>query len=284
MSNNHGTIHSLAVRLTPTRPATVRATLGHQAHAAFLQTVREADPALAEVLHAPQLPTRPFTVSPLLGVGQAQDGLVTVQPDEDYFLRFTVLYQPIFEQFMARFLTGKGRPVVRLGRALFVVREILATPESSPWAGYTSFGQLARQAQPQDEIDLDFGSPTVFSFGRQAWGLKMVPLPEPDLVFRSLWKRWNTFTFPELFLDEDLLAYVAENVVVKQYHIETRMQHFGRSPQVGFLGQVTYKLMGRGEQADRFRCQLNLLADFAFYSGVGYKTAQGMGQCRRVVG
>lgn len=277
-----GMIYSLAVRLTPTRTATVRATLGHQAHAAFLRTVREADPALAEVLHVPQFQVRPFTVSPLLGVGRARDGMVTVRPDEDYFLRFTVLYEPIFEQFMARFLRGQGRPVVRLGRALFLVREILVTPESLPWAGYTSFGQLYRQARSESEIELEFTSPTVFSFGRKAWGHKFVPLPEPALVFRSLWKKWNICAFPEMTLDDALLEYVAENVVVKRYQLETRMQHFGRWPQVGFVGCVTFKLMGRRETDDLFRRQLNLLADFAFYSGVGYKTTQGMGQCRRI--
>jgi CRISPR-associated endoribonuclease Cas6 len=31
------------------------------------------------------------------------------------------------------------------------------------------------------------------------------------------------------------------------------------------------------------RCQLNTLADFAFYAGVGIKTTMGMGQTRRVV-
>lgn len=283
MHSNQGMIYSLAVRLTPTQTATVRATLGHQAHAAFLRTVREADPALAEVLHTPQFEMRPFTVSPLLGVPRARNGKVTVRPDEDYFLRFTVLYEPIFQQFMGRFLRGQGRPVVRLGRALFLVREVLATPESSPWAGYTSFGQLYRQAEPENEISLDFTSPTAFSFGRKAWGRKVVPLPDPILVFRSLWKKWNTFTLPELALDETLLEYVAENVVVKRYQLETKMQHFSRSPQVGFLGHVTYKLMGRGEGADLLRRLLNLLADFAFYSGVGYKTTQGMGQCSRVV-
>jgi CRISPR-associated endoribonuclease Cas6 len=284
MDSDQGMIYSLAVHLTSTQTATVRATLGHQAHAAFLRTVREADPALAEVLHTPQFEMRPFTVSPLLGVPRARDGMVTVKPDEDYFLRFTVLYQPIFQQFMARFLRGQARPVIRLGRALFLVREILATPESSPWAGYTSFGQLYHHAQPVSKVRLEFTSPTAFSFGRKAWGRKVVPLPDPTLVFRSLWKKWNTCALPELSLDEVLLQYVAENVVVKRCQLETKMQHFGRSPQVGFVGRVTFGLMGRGQGADLFRRQLDLLADFAFYAGVGYKTTMGMGQCRRLKG
>ena len=283
MNSDRGMIYSLAVRLTPTRTATVRATLGHQAHAAFLRTVRQSDPAPAEVLHTPQFQMRPFTVSPLLGVPRASNGMVTVNPDEDYFLRFTVLYAPIFQQFMARFLRGQRQPVLRLGRALFLVREILATPGSSPWANYTSFAQLYHQARAETEIELKFTSPTVFSFGSKAGGHKTVPLPEPTLVFRSLMKRWNAFALPELSLDKALLEYVEENVVVKRYRLKTRMQRFSRSPQVGFVGPVTFKLMGRTETGDSFRRQLNLLADYAFYSGIGYKTTMGMGQCSRVV-
>ena len=45
-----------------------------------------------------------------------------LSPEQDYFLRFTVLYPPIFERFMARFLRGEGRPVIRLGRALINTR------------------------------------------------------------------------------------------------------------------------------------------------------------------
>ncbi|HFD40722.1 MAG TPA: hypothetical protein ENJ31_12845, partial [Anaerolineae bacterium] len=69
MNSEQGMIYSIAIQLSPTRPGTIRATMGHQAHAAFLRAVKEADPALASVLHHPVLNQRPFTVSPLLGVG-----------------------------------------------------------------------------------------------------------------------------------------------------------------------------------------------------------------------
>ena len=49
MQANH-TLYSIVLILTPTREASVRATVGHQAHAAFLRTVRESDPALNEEL------------------------------------------------------------------------------------------------------------------------------------------------------------------------------------------------------------------------------------------
>jgi CRISPR-associated endoribonuclease Cas6 len=282
MTSNPSDLYSLVLTLVPTREATVGATAGHQAHAAFLKTMQEADAALAEALHAPNVPNRPFTVSPLLGVGQARDGRVRLSPEQDYFLRFTVLHPPIFERFMGRFLQGEGRPTVRLGGALLLIKEILVTPGSHPWAGYTSWAQLAAGAQPESEITLDFVSPTAFGFGQKAWGKKVIVLPDPALVFGSLIRSWNGLAPAPLQVDKDALAaYLEEHVVVKRIErLETRMLHFSRSPQVGFVGQVAYGLMAADEAA---RCQLNALADFAFYAGVGMKTTMGMGQVRRVV-
>ena len=293
VADNQVALYSLVLTLAPTRTATVGATAGHQAHAAFLTMVQEADAALAEALHAPNAPHRPFTVSPLLGVSQARDGRVRLTPEQDYFLRFTILHPAIFERFMARFLQpafgeaggAEGRPTLRLGEARLLIKEILVTPGSHPWAGYTSWAQLAAGAQPasEDEITLDFASPAAFGFGQKAWGKKVIVLPDPALVFGSLIRAWNSLAPAPLQVDKDALAaYLEEHVVVKRVErLETRMLHFSRSPQVGFVGQVTYGLPAADQAARR---QLNALADFAFYAGVGMKTAMGMGQTRRVVG
>ncbi|MGQ9627966.1 MAG: CRISPR-associated endoribonuclease Cas6 [Anaerolineae bacterium] len=284
MNPNRGVeIYSIVLILTPTHEVTLRATMGHQAHAAFLRTVRKSDPALGEVLHMPNLPIRPFTVSPLLGVGQAHDGKVLLSPEKDYFLRFTVLYQPIFERFMARFLYGEGRPAIRLGRALLLIKEILTTPGSHPWAGYTSWNKLLSEARTEPEITLDFVSPTAFGFGQKEWGKKVIVLPEPALTFGSLLRSWNNLAPLPLQMDKDaLMAYVEEHVVIKQLSgLETRMLRFSRSPQLGFVGKVTYGLMAEDEAS---RCQINALADFAFYAGIGMKTTMGMGMVRRVAG
>jgi CRISPR-associated endoribonuclease Cas6 len=275
-------LYSITLKLTPTREVTIGATVGHQAHAAFLRTMREADPALAEMLHLPSMSTRPFTVSPLLRVGRARDGEVCLSPERDYFLRFTILHPPIYQRFMARFLRSDGRPVIRLGRALLLIKEILTTPGSRLWSGYTTWAELANQARPEPEITLHFASPTAFGFGQHEWGKKVVVLPEPSLVFGNLARSWNNQAPPPLQMDRNALtSYVEEHIVVKRLHrLETQMLRFRRSPQVGFVGQVTYGLMAEDKAA---RCQLNALADFAFYAGVGMKTAMGMGQTRRVV-
>jgi CRISPR/Cas system endoribonuclease Cas6 (RAMP superfamily) len=46
------------------------------------------------------------------------------------------------------------------------------------------------------------------------------------------------------------------------------------------VGRATYRLVGADETVCR---RLATLAEFAFYAGVGMRTAKGMGQCKRVM-
>lgn len=282
-THNPYTLYSVVLKLAPADECTVAATMGHQVHAAFLRTVEEADPELSTELHDPLAPIRPFTVSLLQGLPAARDGLVRLSPERAYWLRLTMLQPRLFERFMSRFLHSDHRPVLRLGQAELLIHEILATPGAHPWAGYASWIDLASQARPASEITLHFVSPTAFGFGQKAWGKKVVTLPEPAAVFGSLLRSWSNLAPPAVNVDESALeAYVREDVVVKRFDgLQTQMLRFNRSPQVGFVGRVTYGLMASDTP---LRCQLNALADLAFYTGVGMKTTMGMGMARRMSG
>lgn len=276
-------LYSLVLMLSPVREARVAATVGDQAHAAFLQTIRRVDAGLAQSLHAPDSPVRPFTVSSLRGAPPACDGQLRLLPHERLWLRITLLNSTIFQQFVSHFLRGAERPTIQLGAAEMLIHEILVTPESHPWANYSSWENLAEDAAPAEEITLAFVSPTAFGFGQKAWGKKTIVLPEPTLVFGSLLRTWNSLAPDHLRLDRSaLMAYVEENVVVSRLNsINTRILRFRKAPQVGFTGQVTYGLLDEEPIARR---QCAMLADFAFYGGVGMKTSMGMGQCKRIVG
>jgi len=287
MQPQSNALHSIVVTLTPTRECSVRASMGYQAHAAFLKAVRESDQALAEALHLPDIPVRPFTVSMLHRdavyprTPQARNGRLHLSLEKTYWLRFTALYEPIFKRFMARFLHGQGRPVVRLGQATLLIKEILVTPESHPWAGFISWPDLVRNAGNEEDICLDFASPTGFGFGQKEWGKKVMVLPRPATVFGSLARSWNALAPAPFEMDRRALReYLDEHVVVKRIDgLRTQMLRFRRSYQVGFVGRVTYGLMADDEEVRR---RLNGLANFAFYAGVGMKTTMGMGQCRRL--
>lgn len=281
MQPKSDTLHSIVVTLTPTGETSVRASMGRQAHAAFLKTLRESDQALADVLHRPDMAVRPFTASMLHGTPPARDGRLHLSPEETYWLRFTSLFEPIVDCFMARFLRGEDRPVIRLGQAVLLIREIIATPEGHPWAGYISWSELVRGAKPDSAITLAFTSPTAFGFGQHEWGKKVMVFPLPETVFGSLARTWNALAPPPFQMDRrELRAYLDDHVVVQRIHdLHTQILRFHRAFHVGFVGRVTYGLMA-DEQA--IRCQLNALANLAFYAGVGMKTTMGMGQCRRM--
>ncbi len=271
-------IYSIVLNLRPECPGTIRATMGHQAHSAFLRTIKQADPALAEALHAPGQSVRPFTVSRLLDLPKARAGRIEVSPAQTYPLRFTILRPLIFRQFMNRFLHSNGRPTLQLDRLVFQIHEILVTPEASPWSCYTTFEELYAEARPERNITLQFLSPTAFNLGQRSWGKQFAVLPEPVLVFRRLLRVWNAFS-PDPLDTTKLEAYVTENVIIKRYVAQTQMLSYPRHRQIGFRGTVTYGLMLEDEEACR---QLNALANFAFYAGIGYKTTMGMGQARRI--
>ncbi len=274
-------LFSLVLLLSPAEEVKIGATVGHRAHAAFLRAIEAVDPALSAALHAPNRSPRPFTVSPLRGIPPARSGTVRLSPERTVWLRITLLLRPLYERLMESFLRDDQRPLLQLGSATFWIREVRVTPGSHPWAGYASWEELAAAAGPERELTLEFASPTAFSFGRKEWGHQMIVLPLPERVFGSLARTWNAFAPSSLQLEaRTLKGYTAEHVVIKEIeNLNTHMLDFSGRPQVGFTGRVTYGLMGEN---DSVRQQLTMLADFAFYAGVGYKTTMGMGQARRV--
>ena len=290
MSSEQGMLFAAVLKLHPLRAGTIPVTHGHHAHAAFLDIVRQVDPAVSEALHGSG-DRKPFTVAPLRGLERrpVQHGEMVVRPEDALWLRLTILDERLFQTFTHRFLMGDTRPTIRLGRVELGVAEVLVTPGSHPWAGYPSGRALLdRWAEremggadnPGHGVELEMASPTAFSLGG-AWGKRIEVLPMPRLVFGGLatvWDRWLGDVFK---MGPDLRAYAEEAVVVARIaRLETRMYQFSRHPQVGAVGQLTYRLLDYANP-DLAR-RLNVLADFAFYAGIGYKTTMGMGQARRM--
>ena len=136
------------------------------------------------------------------------------------------------------------------------------------------------EAAPLDEsiqsIPLCFDAPTAFSLrGDQR---NMYVLPDPALVWSSLAGYWD-----ELAADnrqEAVREFVTDHVVVSYHRLQTVMLRFPDHPQIGFTGDVTFKILNPAHP-DLTR-HLNRLADLAFYTGLGSKTTMGMGQVRRM--
>lgn len=135
-------LYSCVVFLTADAHATLPATQGHHAHAAFLDLVRGVDPGLAAWLHDAR-GRKPFTVSPLRGLPEPQRGEIQVPAGWTCWLRFTFLAQPVFESFRSALLRGTLQPRLRLGTGSFLLSEVRYGPGSHPWAGWTTAEALA---------------------------------------------------------------------------------------------------------------------------------------------
>ncbi len=157
------------------------------------------------------------------------------------------------------------------------------------WSGWTSYAALVKRSQQRtgsqlERITLEFDTPTAFTGEHQHRGRSTIVLPEPLLVFGGLARLWLHFAPPDQArtIDPGALAlYLEQRVRVERYALHTQQFHLRQRPLLGFVGRCTFRL-SMDDVGDELRRQAHLLADYAFYAGLGHKTAQGMGRVRRV--
>jgi CRISPR-associated endoribonuclease Cas6 len=287
----------MLLRLHPIEPGLVSPSSGNQVQAAFLDMVRQGDPALADWLHVPNQ-RRPYTLGLLQGFNHlpaaqleeamTKNQMVPVTPGQVYWLRITMLDAAVFGSF-AQYLILKPRALsVRIGNARFEISRLLSTPDpgntSQSWVAYSSFAELHRTRSAQKQYHFEFATPTAFSMGQKQWGKLLKVFPEPGHVFESLARQWDLFAPTSLHIAASGLTHRAigtwceENVIVSRYTLETRYLPSSKFGQSGFQGKVTYEVKGIPTSPEA--AWLSPLARFALFSGVGYKTTMGMGQAR----
>ena len=249
---------------------------GRAAQTMFLSTLAHEDEALAARLHDDQGP-HPYTISTLLG--KFPNGQLNF--NGTYTLRLTAFEANLAEKMLD--LLKPGGPFspgakVELDHLGFFVESSVWQEGEHPWAGSGNYAKLAAMLlsgaePPSRRIDLHWASPVAFrSKGND------VPLPMPDLVFGSLLDRWNAYS-PIAFPSETR-RYAAECLGVTRYQLKTRSVLIKEGVyRVGASGEVSFTTFNY----DRYWMGvLNVLAAFAFYSGVGVGASHGMGQCRQV--
>jgi CRISPR-associated endoribonuclease Cas6 len=263
-------LYSLILELTANNATTLPISTGHQTHALFLNIIAQVDPALAARLHN-EAGYRPFTVSSLRGPTEQGKNLL-LRPGQLCRLRVTLLDGgPLWQALCTCFLEGR-LTTVTLDTAELTLRRLLSTPTVDPtgWAASTDWQTMAATAA-SNSITIRFASPTAFSLGDRRFAL----FPEPRLVWDSLIRSWNFYAPEVLRLDKvELRAFVANHVVVEDYHLHIETRRFPTYSQKGFVGTCTYHVKAK----DSYAPQVAALAEFARYSGVGYKTTMGMGQ------
>jgi CRISPR-associated endoribonuclease Cas6 len=249
--------------------------VGRANHAETLTRLETVDAALGSAIH--QLAgVKPLTCSSLLDAKSAPDGL-HVLAGQAVHVRMTGLNAAVSTALHVALI--ERRPATwRLAEKNFAVVDATCEAEKHPWAGKTTCETLAAShllssSRAVNEVELHFASPTAFHSKEMT-----MPVPLPDLVFGSLVDRWNAFS--PVTISPEIRRYGAEVMAISRYRLESwPVEQKGQGVRVGGVGRVRYSALSN----DRYwLAVMQMLADFALYSGVGVMTTTGMGQARRI--
>jgi CRISPR-associated endoribonuclease Cas6 len=271
--------HSLILNLLPLAPIPPGYLTGRHLHALFLTLVSSVDPKLGDYLHDAAA-DKAFTLSPLQTKKcpfKKHHSLKWehAEPISEHTLcwwRISLLDDTLFSKLTHLWLNINPSKPWHLGPADLLIANILGTPQlDQPWANACTYSQLYAQASETNRlIAFSFATPTAFRQGK----FDSV-IPTRESVFNSLLSRWNKYSgieIPQSIQDALFASFVnIKTEVVNNYH----------SSFIGIVGEVSYRIMGDVEPL--VIKQINALADFALYCGIGRKTPMGMGMTRRIV-
>ena len=276
--------HSLVLNLLPQSPIPPQYLTGRHLHALFLTLVSSVDSTLGDRLHD-STADKAFTLSPLQinntnspilkgGKGGSKLQYSHQQPipaGTPCWWRISLLDDTLFGKLTQLWLNLNPNSPWHLGPADLYITSIQGTPQSiQPWANASTYAQLYEEASDRNSsINLTFSTPTAFCQGQYD-----TTLPTRESVFNSLLSRWNKYSGIEF------TQIAIESIFPSFVNIHTEILADSRSKFIGIIGEVTYKILGEIEPMQIK--QINALADFALYSGVGRKTTMGMGMMRRL--
>lgn len=253
---------------------------GRHVHGWFLDQVARFDHDLAAAYHADK-GHKPFTLwaGPRFALGPR--GITRDRRDHDYYwLRLTGL-DPAVGTVLAALCDQP--PDVTLGRRRFRITGVFTGGNQHAWTGSARVEQLLNlwsSVTPNGRVRLRFLSPTAFAGGTRhdpdRQNITQL-LPTGSLVFESLIRHWLA-QWPGLEGHVDPVSVAAPDLLrlVREEAYELKTVPPVEYRRKGFIGTCEYSV-GPRAPAD-VRRAVHVLADFAFFAGVGLKTTMGMGQ------
>ncbi|MET7765233.1 CRISPR system precrRNA processing endoribonuclease RAMP protein Cas6 [Streptomyces sp. NPDC005393] len=189
--------------------------------------------------------TKPFSITPLLQAPQAPGyALLTLGWLDDQTV--PALEKRVGEQ-------------VRFGGQFFTIEDI-----NAEGAAYATLLALP----PVERVTMDFLSVTHFTRSGR-W----IPLPDAELLYTSLARRWNAYA--ETPLPNPLITELRETVLLTAHDVKSAPVEIAQGHRIGFLGQATFTLPRsvHPEVASAFTA----LSHFAELAGTGAQTTHGLG-------
>lgn len=232
-------------------------------HPLFLDRVTNADALLGKALHDSEA-MAPYSISPIMG----RKVRGSVIENETYWVRICLLQSEIEDVFLETLEGGLWNEPISLEDLSFQVEDVcLGKDDANPWSDRKSYEEMMAADTQAKKIAIRMASPMSFKRGDLHY-----PLPEPAMIFSNLARRWNLFSPHKL--DECPLCL---NVSYSNIDIHTEPYALRKGGTVlGAVGTLTFIFKGRDAGIRDYQT----LLDFAFFSGIGVKTTQGMGMCR----
>lgn len=230
---------------------------GVYAHAAIHHSISDVDPDLGRALHDMRRHKR-ITVA-IMGNSRKAAALRLTFMASDGLAYANALVNAL-----------SARPVLRLGQTVCDVGPAdLTNPD---WSGVGTWADLT-PGPPERHIRFTFATPAAITKRGENGDRFTALYPEPGDLFAGLARRWESLNGPAL--PDNLDQFVqGGGCVVSGYRLRTVQFHTPERTQIGFTGWVVYEC--RKDSVEQVTA-LNALARLAFFTGVGYQTARGMG-------
>ena len=255
---NSDSIHTVAVNLGIEDSSKIPLVLNRAIHAQVLAWLKKGNSEISALIHNSQ--RSPLSISglihktnyPVTKSGQSKE-------TNRLFFRVNFL-QGYLVPILLKGIEADSQ--ISLANHEFTLIGVDSLPTDNSRAQLTTYQELFEYSNPCLEIKLKLLSPTSFKQNNC-----IQPFPLPELVFSNLLRRWNTFApaeyqFPQINWQGMTAAYDLKTRIIKKEVAE-----------IGSVGWVKYEF----KDAEQARIATTL-AHFANYSGIGRKTALGMGR------
>lgn len=270
-------IAAVVLELHALKPGKLLNSSGTAAHGVWFRQLAELDETLSAALHATPSGARPFALSPLMGLPPARAGVSSFVAGQTAWLRVCTL-DVVLTRLLPDWLAALPDEL-EIGGTCWQICARAVNARQHSWAGSASYLELRERAFARDPAPhrwtVAFSSPTAFNGARA-----LFPFPLPDSILASWLRRWNAFSsFPGWpnFSEAELKAAGRQFLTVESYRLHTVNVHMRAETLPGCLGEITYCARCMPPEV---RQTVDVLMDYAFFCGSGYKTTQGWGQTR----
>lgn len=229
-------------------------------YALTLNIIQSSDPELSKYFHDEE-----FNKSMILRKLYYKNNILV--------LRLTLLDEKLFDKFGNVMINACMNSYDLNGNELKIAKITSSNESELFWAAYTTYQDIYNNAKKDKSLSFKIVTPLAFKQGDS-----FLAFPMPDLFFKSIHKKWNKHS--GLGFDDIYLDLIEKDVHISFYDLRTeQVKDNLKIAFTGCVGKITFKISNKA--SDKFIHYLNVLSDYAYFSGIGAKTTMGMGQLHR---